>query len=138
MALKNNSDKTVKVMWNSIEKDVQPGEEIDVRDFNVENKYVFSTERVLMDKHHGKFVQVANREKKMEEENSALNEKTAFLENSLNETKENLKQSEVLAETLQNQVDDLKQKNEDLTIALEEANNLLAENKIEKPAKKKK
>ncbi len=136
MALKNITDENIDLMWNGVVRRIIPNGEIDIRDFNVENKNVWNTETCIMDKHPGMFQRVASREQNIEAQNVELSSKTRFLEDNLAEAKEELKQCEAIAESLQNQVGDLTDKNNKLTQALEEANALLAENKIISKKKK--
>lgn len=136
MALKNVTDKDFKLMWNGITKNIIPEGEIDIRDYNIDNKHVWNTETCIIDKYPGVFKRVANREQNLETDNVQLSEKTKFLEDNLAQAKEELKQCEAISESLQYQVNDLTDKNQKLTSALEEANELLAENKIT-PKKKK-
>ena len=136
MSLKLLLSEPFNLTWNGITKQVQPGGEIDIRDFNIENKQVWHTETCIIDKNPLVFERVASREHNIEQENISLSEKTKFLENSLADVKGNLKECEAISESQANEIIKIKNTNEKLTEALEEANALLAENNIK--AKKKK
>lgn len=51
MGLKNITQSAEKVKYNGIEKIVNPGDVIDVRDFNINNTEAFSVEAMIMEKH---------------------------------------------------------------------------------------
>ena len=51
MGLKNISTKAEMVKYNGISKIVEPGDSIDVRDFNINNNEVAGVEHILSDKH---------------------------------------------------------------------------------------
>lgn len=56
----NKTEQIVKVVYNGKTRDLNPGEGIDIRDFDIANKDVSGAEKHIMSKHPGKFEQKPN------------------------------------------------------------------------------
>lgn len=58
--LVNKTKEKVKVVYNGKFRDLDPGQGIDIRDFDVENKHVIGAEKHIMNKHPGVYEQRPN------------------------------------------------------------------------------
>lgn len=73
MSLKNITKEDITVKYNSIERVVKPGDELDVRDFNIDFNNIEKTEAALIDKYgRGNLEAAAGKEKNLEIKNEQL------------------------------------------------------------------